>query len=106
MQGVSASLQCSVRVGATTTNQTLSFTVASGQVALGTQVWALSAARTADAISSLDVPVQPVDSLFAYSAQYADNSNLSLSRSVINPALSVTYIAANGDRYTCSGNRQ
>jgi len=106
MQGASASLQCSVRVGSTTTTQTLPFTVASGQVTLGTRVWALSAARSADAVSALDVPGQPVDALFAYSAQYADNSNFGLSRSVINTFLLVTYVAANGDNYACSGARQ
>jgi hypothetical protein len=106
MQGVSSSLQCSVRIGSSTTTQTIPFSVASGQVTLGAFVIALSSARSAEAISSLDSPVQPPDSLFAYNAQYADNSNLSFSRFVTSPALSVTYILANGDRYTCSGSRQ
>lgn len=107
MQGVTSSMSCSVRAGGSTTTQTVAFSFASGQATLGARVITLSAPRVADAISALDLVLLPNnDAVFSFNAAFADNSNLSLTRWVVNPALSVTYIAANGDTFSCTGTRQ
>jgi hypothetical protein len=99
-------LPCTVATAGGTSSQMLNVSVAGGQVTLGTRTFALAAARQADAVTALDLPLQQVDSLFAYAATYADNSNVSIGRSLVNTLLTLTYRAADGTSYNCSGQRQ
>src|SRR5262249_9800632 len=97
MQGVSASLDCSVTVnGNIVDRQTVAFAVASGQVTFGARSLSLSTARSAETITASDVFVQPFDALFGYTALYTDSSYLGFTRYANNPALAVTYLAASG----------
>ncbi len=105
MQGVSSSLSCSVTTGGVISTQTIAFSVANGQATFGARVIALGAARTSEAITATDLAATS-DALFVYAAQYADNSSLGFSRSVNDTALTVDYVASNGDRWKCSGVRQ
>jgi Immunoglobulin I-set domain len=105
LQGTTASLQCNVTAGGSTTTQSLNLGVASGQVTLGAININLAATRISESVAATDVVVSGGDSMFVYAAEYPDSSTFSVSRFVTSPGIAVQHRTTTGTSYNCNGTR-
>src|SRR5262249_17856184 len=81
MQGLSATLTCTVRAASGTTTETLSFSAGAGQVTLGTNTFVLTANRGTETLLGFDDLISNTpDSGFSYSLVFLDNSSITVSR--------------------------
>lgn len=104
LDGLRGTLQCDVRRGATNTRGTLAIAIANGSVTLGSVNFSMAAPRAAESALAVDV-VGLGDTIVSYAATFGDNSTWGVARSRTATTLVFNHRAANGDTYTCSGNR-